>query len=274
MSDILQRILARKKEEIRDRTQAVSLAQLTARGADQAPTRGFATAIRAQIASGKPAVIAELKKASPSKGLIREHFDPIQIARSYEAAGATCLSVLTDASFFQGHEDYLRQAHDACSLPILRKDFIVDVYQVYEARAIGADCILLIVAAFADGAGGYDVGRMTELAQCAKALTLDVLVEVHDAAELDAASALPVTMIGVNNRDLRTFETSLDTSLALMGAIGADTTMISESGIHTVEDVRRLRDAGIHGFLVGEAFMRAPDPGHALRQLFFAPPAS
>ena len=274
MSDILQRILARKREEVRDRTQAVSLAQLAARGADQAPTRGFATAIRAQIASGKPAVIAELKKASPSKGLIREHFDPIQIARSYEAASATCLSVLTDTSFFQGHEDYLRQAHDACSLPILRKDFIVDVYQVYEARAIGADCILLIVAAFADGAGGYDVGRMTELAQCAKALTLDVLVEVHDATELDAASALPVTMIGVNNRDLRTFETSLDTSLALKGAIGADTTMISESGIHTSEDVRRLRDAGIHGFLVGEAFMRAPDPGHALRQLFFAPPAS
>jgi indole-3-glycerol phosphate synthase len=264
MTDILQRILARKAEEIAERSAALPLAELSARIDDTPPVRGFAAAIEDKLAAGLPAVIAEVKKASPSKGVIRADFDPAAIARSYAAAGAACLSVLTDRDFFQGSEAYLQQARAACELPVLRKDFVVDPYQVYEARAIGADCILLIVAALDDAA-------LLELSLLAAELDLDVLCEVHDAQELERALALPVPLIGVNNRDLRTFETSLDTSLALKSRMGDDDrVLVAESGIHTREDVARLRAADIHAFLVGEAFMRAADPGQALERLFAA----
>jgi len=261
MADILQRILARKTEELAERSARLPLAELSARAADMPDTRGFAEAIEAKIAAGDSAVIAEIKKASPSKGVIRGEFDPAAIARSYAKAGAACLSVLTDKDFFQGSEEFLRQAREACVLPVLRKDFVIDPYQVYEARAIGADCILLIVAALDDAA-------LLELALLAAELDLDVLCEVHDAEELERALALPVPLIGVNNRDLRTFHTSLDTSIELQALIEYDRVLVSESGIHTPEDVARLREAGINAFLVGEAFMRAADPGQALRQLF------
>lgn len=277
MPDILHRILDRKREEISERSRTVTLKDLQARIEGLEDTRGFVAAIDARLHDDQPAVIAEIKKASPSKGLIRPDFDPAAIARSYQAGGATCLSVLTDADFFQGHEDFVRQARDACSLPILRKDFIIDEYQVYEARAIGADCILLIVAAFAEknaeGEVLYDHDRITELALAAAELDLDVLVEVHNEDELELALDIPAPLIGVNNRNLRTFETSLGTSLRLKDRVGPDTAIVAESGIHTQEDVRKLRDAGIHTFLVGEAFMRAPDPGAELRKLFSAPVA-
>ena len=264
MTDILQRILARKAEEIAERSAALPLAELASRIDDLPPTRGFAAAIEDKLAAGLPAVIAEVKKASPSKGVIRADFDPAAIARSYAAGGAACLSVLTDRDFFQGSEAYLQQAREACALPLLRKDFIVDPYQVYEARAIGADCILLIAAALDDAA-------LLELSLLAAELDLDVLCEVHDAAELDRALALPVPLIGVNNRNLRTFETTLDTSLALKPRMDDDDrVLVAESGIHAREDVARLREAGIHAFLVGEAFMRAEDPGQALERLFAA----
>ena len=264
MTDILQRILARKAEEIAERSATLPLAELAARIDDLPPTRGFAAAIEDKLDAGLPAVIAEVKKASPSKGVIRAHFDPAAIARSYEAGGAACLSVLTDRDFFQGSEEYLEQARAACALPLLRKDFILDPYQVYEARTIGADCILLIVAALDDAA-------LLELSLLAAELDLDVLCEVHDAGELERALALPVPLIGVNNRDLRTFETSLDTSLALKVRMAGDSrVLVAESGIHTREDVARLRAADIHAFLVGEAFMRADDPGLALDRLFAA----
>lgn len=264
MTDILQRILARKAEEIAERSATLPLAELASRIDGLPPTRGFAAAIEDRLAAGLPAVIAEVKKASPSKGVIRADFDPAAIARSYAAGGATCLSVLTDRDFFQGSEEYLKQAREACSLPLLRKDFIIDPYQVYEARAIGADCILLIVAALDDAA-------LLELSLFAAELDLDVLCEVHDAAELERALALPVPLIGVNNRNLRTFETTLDTSLALKPRMGDDDrVLVAESGIHAREDVARLREAGIHAFLVGEAFMRAEDPGQALDRLFAA----
>lgn len=277
MSDILHRILARKREEIAERSRKVTINDMAARIADLEKTRGFAAAIDARLHDGKPAVIAEIKKASPSKGLIRADFDPAAIARSYEHGGATCLSVLTDADFFQGHEKFVGEARKACSLPILRKDFIIDEYQVYEARVIGADCILLIVAAFADKTGDdvtYDEGSLTELAMLAAELDLDVLVEVHNEEELEVALDLPAPLIGVNNRNLRTFETSLGTSLKLKDRVGPDTAIVAESGIHTREDVKKLRDKGIHTFLVGEAFMRAPDPGVALQTLFsgYTPP--
>ncbi|WP_426286510.1 indole-3-glycerol phosphate synthase TrpC [Luteibacter sp. E-22] len=275
MSDILRRILARKSEEITERKRNRSLDDLAARIAGLDDTRGFVAAIDARLHDGKPAVIAEIKKASPSKGLIRADFDPAAIARSYERGGATCLSVLTDADFFQGHEDYVGQAREACSLPILRKDFIVDEYQVYEARVIGADCILLIVSAFADKVGEdviYDENRLTELSLLAAELDLDVLVEVHNEEELEVALSLPAPLIGVNNRNLRTFETSLGTSLKLNDRVGPDTAIVAESGIHTPEDVRKLREAGIHTFLVGEAFMRAADPGAELQKLFGTQP--
>ncbi|HXP00361.1 MAG TPA: indole-3-glycerol phosphate synthase TrpC [Luteibacter sp.] len=271
MSDILHRILARKREEIAERSRTVTLDDLAARIAGLEDTRGFVAAIDSRLHDGKPAVIAEIKKASPSKGLIRADFDPATIARSYEQGGATCLSVLTDADFFQGHEDFVRQARDACALPILRKDFIIDEYQVYEARVIGADCILLIVAAFADKSGDdviYDENSLTELSMLAAELDLDVLVEVHNEEELEVALGLPAPLIGVNNRNLRTFETSLGTSLKLKDRVGPDTAIVAESGIHTTEDVRKLREAGIHTFLVGEAFMRAADPGAELQKLF------
>ncbi|HEY0229656.1 MAG TPA: indole-3-glycerol phosphate synthase TrpC [Dokdonella sp.] len=261
MDDILQRILARKVEEIRMRSEQTSLVELSARVDDLPPTRGFAAALEAKIEAGLPAVIAEVKKASPSKGLIRADFDPAAIARSYAAAGAACLSVLTDADFFQGSEAYLQQARAACDLPVLRKDFTIDPYQVYEARAIGADCILLIVAALGDAS-------LLELALLAAELDLDVLVEVHDEAELERALDIPALLIGVNNRNLRTFETSLDTTLRLQGRVGEGRLLVTESGIHTPDDVARMRAAGVEAFLVGEAFMRAVDPGAELARLF------
>lgn len=264
MTDILNRILARKAEEVAERRAQLAEEALLARIAKLPDTRGFAAAIEAKIENDLPAVIAEVKKASPSKGVIRADFDPAAIARSYEAAGAACLSVLTDSDFFQGSEAFLQQARVACSLPILRKDFIIDPYQVYEARAIGADCILLIVAALDDDA-------LLQLSLLAAELDLDVLCEVHDEEELERAQALPVPLIGVNNRNLRNFETSLETSLALQQMIEYDRILVAESGIHTPEDVARLREGGIQAFLVGEAFMRAPDPGSELRRLFAAP---
>ena len=264
MTDILQRILARKAEEIAERSAAQALSALASCIEDLPPTRGFAAAIEDKLAAGLPAVIAEVKKASPSKGVIRADFDPAAIARSYQAGGAACLSVLTDRDFFQGSEAYLEQAREACALPVLRKDFVIDPYQVYEARAIGADCILLIVAALDDAA-------LLELSLLAAELDLDVLCEVHDGEELERALALPVPLIGVNNRNLRTFETTLDTSLALKPRMADDDRiLVAESGIHTREDVARLRAADIHAFLVGEAFMRADDPGQALDRLFAA----
>lgn len=264
MSDILQRILARKAEEIAARSAAVSLAELSARVADLPPTRGFVAALEAKAADGLPGVIAEIKKASPSKGVIRADFDPPAIARSYAQAGAACLSVLTDRDFFQGADDYLVAARDSCELPVLRKDFTIDAYQVYEARAIGADCILLIVAALGDAA-------LLELTLLAAELDLDVLVEVHDQDELERALDLPAPLIGVNNRNLRTFETSLETTLRLRERVDAGRLLVAESGIHAPEDVLRLRDAGVEAFLVGEAFMRAPDPGAELARLFGTP---
>ncbi|GAA0887706.1 MAG TPA: indole-3-glycerol phosphate synthase TrpC [Rhodanobacter sp.] len=264
MTDILNRILARKAEEVAERRARLPEAELIARIADLPGTRGFAAAIEAKIDAGLPAVIAEVKKASPSKGLIRTNFDPAAIARSYAAAGAACLSVLTDSDFFQGSEAFLQQAREACSLPVLRKDFIIDAYQVYEARAIGADCVLLIVSALDD-----DV--LLQLSLLAAELDMDVLCEVHDEEELERAMALPVPLIGVNNRNLRNFETSLETSLTLQGLIEYDRILVAESGIHTPEDVARLRAGGIQAFLVGEAFMRAEDPGTELRRLFSIP---
>ena len=261
MTDILNRILARKAEEIAERKAHMPLAELSARIVGLPDTRGFAAAIEAKIAAGLPAVIAEVKKASPSKGVIRAHFDPAAIARSYEAGGAACLSVLTDADFFQGSEAFLQQARAACALPLLRKDFIIDPYQVHEARAIGADCILLIVSALDD-----DV--LLQLSLLAAELDMDVLCEVHDEDEMERALALPVPLIGVNNRNLRTFETSLETSLTLQGMIEYDRVLVAESGIHTPQDVALLREGGIQAFLVGEAFMRAEDPGQELRRLF------
>ena len=263
MSDILTTILARKADEIAERSARVSLADLRARVADAPPTRGFADALNAMIAQGDPAVIAEVKKASPSKGVIRPDFRPADIAVSYEFGGAVCLSVLTDVDFFQGADDYLRQARDACTLPVLRKDFTVDPYQVYEARALGADCILLIVAALDDG-------QLVDLSGLAMQLGIDVLVEVHDIDELERALQVPVPLVGINNRNLRTFEVSLDTTLAMKDAVPKDRLLVTESGIVVPEDVATMRDAGVNAFLVGETFMRAEEPGEALRQLFFA----
>ena len=260
--DILQAILQRKAEEVAAREAVLSLDELKARAADMPATRGFAAAIESRIAVGDAAVIAEVKKASPSKGVIRADFDPAQIARSYEAGGAACLSVLTDVDFFQGADAYLQQAHAACALPVLRKDFTVDPYQVYEARALGADCILLIVAALSDQ-------QLAELAGTAMQLDLDVLVEVHDINELERAIQVPAPLLGINNRSLRTFEVSLDTTLQLRDAVPRDRRLVTESGIHSAADVARMREAGIDAFLVGEAFMRAVDPGAALRGLFF-----
>ena len=267
-ADILQRILDRKAEEIAERTARVSLDALRARLADAPPTRGFVAAVEAKRAAGKPAVIAEVKKASPSKGVIREDFDPAAIARSYEAGDAACLSVLTDVDFFQGADAYLQQARAACSLPVLRKDFTIDAYQIVEARVLGADCILLIVAALDDA-------QLSSLYREAMTIGLDVLVEVHDADELDRALQLPaidsrLPLIGVNNRDLRTFEVSLATTVSLTSAMPAGRILVTESGIATLDDVATMRDAGIDAFLVGESFMRDPDPGAALQRLFFA----
>ncbi|TDR39618.1 indole-3-glycerol phosphate synthase [Tahibacter aquaticus] len=264
MSDILKKILARKVEEITARSGVVSLRELSARVADASPVRGFVAALQHKIDAAMPAVIAEVKKASPSKGVIRPDFDPAAIARSYESGGAACLSVLTDVDFFQGADDYLRQARAACTLPVLRKDFTIDAYQVYEARLLGADCILLIVAALGDAA-------LAELAALALDLGMDVLVEVHDAEEMQralvVAESLPV-LIGVNNRNLRTFAVSLQTTLDLREQMPSGRLLVTESGILAPADVALMRGHGIHAFLVGEAFMRAPDPGSELQRLF------
>ena len=261
MSDILQKILARKAEEIAERSARLSLRELRRQIEDAPPPRSFLNRLEQAIAQDRPAVIAEIKRASPSKGLLRDPFLPAKIAQSYAVAGAACLSVLTDRDFFQGHEAYLKEARAACALPVLRKDFIIDPYQVYEARWIGADCILLIVAALENAA-------LLELAQLAVDLKMDVLVEVHDAEELERALAMNAALIGINNRNLRTFETRLDTTLNLLPRIPAGRTIVTESGIHTPADVTLMRAYGVHAFLVGEAFMRADDPGAKLAELF------
>lgn len=264
MSDILQRILQRKREEIADRKARVSMSELRKRCENAQPIRGFAAAMRARVGAGQPAVIAEVKKASPSKGLIRVDFDPAAIARSYEAGGATCLSVLTDVDFFQGSDANLQAARAACALPVLRKDFTIDRYQVQEARAIGADAILLIAAAL-------DNAALANLHAYAIQCGLDVLVEVHNAVDLQRTLPLPDhehTLIGINNRDLRTFETHLETTLLLRADVPRERLLVTESGIATRDDVSQLRAAGVHAFLVGEAFMRADDPGAELARLF------
>lgn len=258
---ILRKIIARKHEEIAERKRAASLAQLLERARDQNPVRGFAQALSAKVQQGRAAVIAEIKKASPSKGVIRADFDPVAIARSYEAAGATCLSVLTDVDFFQGSDLYLEQARMATSLPTIRKDFLVDEYQVAEARAIGADCVLLIVAAL-------DPTQLRDLNQQALELGLDVLVEVHDRNELELALKLPNRLVGINNRNLHTFEVSLQTTFDLLPLIPRDRLVITESGILSRGDVAVMQQHGVYGYLVGESFMRAPDPGKKLAELF------
>ena len=261
MHDVLKRILARKQEEVAERRARVPLAELEARNADAGPTRGFAEAVASRVARGEAAVIAEVKKASPSKGVIRADFDPAAIARSYEAGGAACLSVLTDVDFFQGADEYLVAARNACSLPVLRKDFVVDAYQLHEARALGADCVLLIAAALDDA-------QLAEFAFTADQLGMDVLVEVHDLDELERALPVPARLLGINNRNLRSFEVSLQTTLDLKDAVPRDRVLVTESGILARADVALMRDAGVHAFLVGEAFMRADDPGAALSALF------
>jgi indole-3-glycerol phosphate synthase len=261
MADILQRILARKHEEVAMRKKSVPLARLIDCCNQMPDTRGFADAMRSAIAAGLPAVIAEIKKASPSKGVIRADFRPAEIARSYAAAGATCLSVLTDVDFFQGSDAYLQQAQRACALPILRKDFIVEEYQIYESRALGADCVLLIAAALDDS-------QLRSYAQLAQMLQMDVLLEVHDGAELARALLIDAPLLGINNRDLRTFSVSLDTTLTLKQQVPANKILITESGIMSNADVAWMRSNGVHAFLVGEAMMRADDPGAELAALF------
>jgi len=259
--DILKKICHRKVEEVYARAERVPLAELKARMADAPPLRGFAAALESRLAGGSPAVIAEIKRASPSKGVLREDFRPAEIAASYARGGAACLSVLTDQDFFQGCDAFLQEARAACPLPVIRKDFIIDPYQVFEARAIGADCILLIVACLDDGA-------LRDLSGLAEDLGMDVLVEVHDAAELARALAVPGRLVGINNRNLRTFEVSLETTLGLLGSVPKDRLLVTESGILGRGDVALLRARGVNAFLVGEAFMRAPDPGAELRRLF------
>ena len=261
MPDILQRIVAVKAREIAAAKIARPLPALRAAAVAAAAPRDFTAALRAKVAAGAPAVIAEIKKASPSRGVLRENFDPAAIAASYAQHGAACLSVLTDEQFFQGSADYLQQARAACELPVLRKDFMLEPYQVHEARAMGADCILLIVAALEDA-------LMCELEQTAQSLGMAVLVEVHDGAELDRALALQTPLLGINNRNLRTFETQLDVTLRLLDKVPGNRIVITESGILTTDDVARMRDKKVNSFLVGEAFMRAPDPGVELERLF------
>jgi len=261
MSDILNKIVAVKREEIAEARRRRDLASLRRDAESLGGQRDFAGALRAKVAAGRPAVIAEIKKASPSKGVLREQFVPADIAASYERGGATCLSVLTDVQFFQGHADYLQQARAACTLPALRKDFMVDAYQVFEARAMGADCILLIAACLDDA-------LMADLEAQALALGMAVLVEVHDGPELDRGLRLKTPLVGINNRNLRTFEVTLDTTLGLLPDVPRDRLLVTESGILGPADVKRMRDANVHAFLVGEAFMRAADPGAALASLF------
>jgi len=261
MSDILKKILAVKREEVAAAQAARPLAALRGEAEAQAPARDFVGAIRARIAAGRPAVIAEIKRASPSKGVLRADFDPAAIAADYERHGAACLSVLTDRQFFQGAPEYLQQARAACTLPALRKDFLIDPYQVFEARAMGADGILLIVAALS-------LAQMQEMEAIAAQLGMAVLVEAHDGEEVDIALQLATPLIGINNRDLRSFAVSLDTTLAQVGRIPRDKIVVTESGIRTAEDVARMKAGGVASFLVGEAFMRAPSPGAELERLF------
>lgn len=265
MSDILQKIVAVKHQEIAAALTTVPLAdiraQALARNRDLADVRDFVGALRRKLAAGQAGIIAEVKKASPSKGVLRDDFQPAQIAASYAAHGAACLSVLTDRQFFQGQPLYLQQAREACDLPVLRKDFIVDAYQVYEARAMGADCILLIAACLDDA-------QMADLEALAHELGMAVLVEVHDGDELDRALRLKTPLVGINNRNLRTFEVSLDVTLGLLPRVPADRLLVTESGILSAADVQRMRGAHVHAFLIGEAFMRQPDPGVALAELF------
>lgn len=259
--DILKKITDRKRAEIAAAARDLPVEELAARSAGLPAPRGFAAALADRVAAGRPAVIAEIKKASPSKGVLREDFRPGAIAASYERGGAACLSVLTDRDFFQGCPADLREARAACGLPVLRKDFVVDPYQVYESRAMGADCILLILACLSDA-------ELTGLCGLADALGLDVLLEVHDGDELGRALGVARHPIGINNRDLRSFDVRLETTLDLIDRLPSDRILITESGIHTREDVARMRRAGVHAFLVGEAFMRAEDPGARLAELF------
>lgn len=259
--DILKKILARKAEEVSSRKQRLPIETLKDIISDTENPRGFAAALQNKVQSKKPAIIAEIKKASPSKGVIREDFKPLEIARDYAMNGATCLSILTDKDFFQGSEAYLQKARESCPLPVLRKDFMIDPFQIYESRALGADCILLIVAALKDD-------KMHELANITHELGMDVLVETHDADELKRALTLDTPLIGVNNRNLRTFETSLQTTLDLQQNIPTDRLLITESGIHTQDDVQLMLDNNIYTFLVGEAFMKADSPGKKMRELF------
>ncbi|HEX6320813.1 MAG TPA: indole-3-glycerol phosphate synthase TrpC [Burkholderiales bacterium] len=259
--NVLERIMAVKRAEVAASKDALPSAEVQARARSASPPRDFVAAMRHKIAGGAAAVIAEIKRASPSRGILREDFAPAEIARSYEAGGAACLSVLTDRQFFQGRQEHLQAARAACSLPVLRKDFIFDPYQVHEARAMGADCILLIAACLS-------VEAMSALEQTALSLGMAVLVEVHDAAELDSALQLRTPLLGINNRDLRSFETRLETTLDLLPGIPGDRIVITESGILSTIDVTRMRIAGVNAFLVGEAFMRADDPGDRLRALF------
>jgi indole-3-glycerol phosphate synthase len=265
MSDILNKILDVKATEVaaakKHRDFNSLRRDVESDTALRADLRGFEASLRRNIGAGRAGVIAEVKKASPSKGVLRADFRPADIAQSYTNGGAACLSVLTDVQFFQGSPEYLKQARAACELPVIRKDFIVDLYQVYEARAMGADAILLIVAAL-------DHGLMADLEACAQELGMDVLVEVHDGDELDAALKLKTRLLGINNRNLRTFEVTLDTTIGLLPRIPAERLVVTESGILAPADVKRIRDANVHAFLVGEAFMRAPDPGTELRRLF------
>lgn len=263
MNDILANILETKKAEVATARQMRSESDVLREAKSRKDLRGFARALEEKIAQGKPGVIAEVKKASPSKGVIRENFNAVDIATSYAAHGAACLSVLTDVKFFQGSYDYLRQARAACTLPVLRKDFIIDPYQIVHARALGADCILLIVAALSPQ-------QLREFESLAKELGMDVLVEVHDRNELDIALQLETTLLGINNRNLRTFETSLQNTIDLLPAIPEGKRVITESGILTATDVDLMREHEVHAFLVGEAFMKAPEPGVALQELFFS----
>lgn len=266
MADILNKILAVKADEVAAAKRYQSFASLRSDvesdTAARAALRGFETSLRNKIKAGQAGVIAEVKKASPSKGVLRADFRPADIAASYAEHGAACLSVLTDEQFFQGAPTYMQQARAACAIPALRKDFLIDPYQVYQARAWGADCILLIVSAL-------DHGLMAELEACAHELGMDVLVEVHDGNELDAALKLKTNLIGINNRNLRTFEVTLDTTIGLLPHLSPDKLVITESGIMNSDDVKRMRAANVHGFLVGEAFMRADNPGQELQNLFF-----
>lgn len=259
--DILKKILARKQQEIVERSARISIEALRAQAGQASAPRSFLKSIQSKLAAAQPAVIAEIKKASPSKGVIRQHFLPAEIARSYEQGGAACLSILTDADFFQGHEEYLQQARAACDLPVIRKDFIIDDYQVVEARAIGADCILLIAAALSDE-------QMSQLAATATELGMDVLIEVHDEEELQRTLPLNLPLIGINNRNLHTFEVSLKTTLELLEQIPDDRIVVTESGIFSRDDVALMRNHQVNTFLVGEAFMRADLPGEKLAELF------